>query len=271
MNNNCYIAIHQGIGDLFNSIGIINYYSEKYNNTYVFVLNNTNLNILNAIFINNKKIIPIIPKFINYQDPNYPNTCMNCMTYGSDTGCLRDNSIKCKYINYKNYKGKIIKIGSFNNYIDNPNEWEKYILNNISYAHCFYTYNGLNTNIRLNYFKLFNNKNIQKNIYDNFIKKYGKEYILIHDDHNRELFINKNNFLNKNLPIINLDKISNYYVDYLCVIKNAKEIHLIDSSWSMFIYLLSYKIIKNIPIFLNKTIRDNNVYKYPKFNNWNFV
>ena len=33
-----YICIHQGFGDLFNSIGIINYYSNLFDKIYVFLL-----------------------------------------------------------------------------------------------------------------------------------------------------------------------------------------------------------------------------------------
>ena len=60
------ISIHQGIGDLFNSIGIINYYSDKYDKVYVYLLNNISLQIYNEIFKNKNNVIPIIHKFENY-------------------------------------------------------------------------------------------------------------------------------------------------------------------------------------------------------------
>jgi len=269
--NNCYIVIHQGIGDLFNSIGIINYYASIYDTIYVFLLNNTNLQILNEIYFNNNKIIPIIPDFVNYNNSLHPNTCLNCMTPGNKDYCPRNHNIECKYINYDNYKGEIIKIGSFNN----ANTWENFRLKQFSFAHSFYIYNNLDHNIRFDYFNIFNDKEKEKNIYKKFKETWGNEYILIHEDHERNFFIDKNKIINKNLPIINLDKISNFFVDYLEVIQNAKEIHLIVSSWSVLIYLLSYKIIKNIPIFLNSTFfknnaRDINIYKNPTFDNWVF-
>jgi hypothetical protein len=266
--SNCYIIIHQGIGDLFNSIGIINYYSNKYNNIFVFVLNNINLEILSEIFFNNKNIIPIIPDFVDYNNTIHPNTCINCMTNGNENYCPRNSNIKCKYINYDNYNGYIIKIGSFNYY----EEWTNFRLNDFSYVHSFYNYNGLNPDIRLTNFILFNDKEKEKNIYNNFIKKYGNNYILIHEDTDRNMYVDRNKILNKNLPIININKISNYYVDYLEVIKNSKEIHLIYSSWSMFIFLLSYKLIDN-KIFLHKSniIREDNIYKNPDLNNIYFI
>ena len=63
MKENCFIIIHQGIGDLFNSIGIINFYQDKYKNIFILLLNEVNLNILNAVFYNKNNVKPIIPNF----------------------------------------------------------------------------------------------------------------------------------------------------------------------------------------------------------------
>lgn len=269
---NCYIIIHQGIGDLFNSIGLINYYTDKYEKVYIFLLDNIRKNIYNEVFLNNNRVEFIIPDFINYNEDIYPSTCIICMTNRNSLNCPRINSEKCKYINYNKYNGDIIKIGSFNNF----NKWQKYILTQQSFAHAFYTYNKLDLNIRFNYFQIFNNKEKENIVYEDFIKQYGNDYILVHEDEdiNRNYFIDKSKIINKNLPIINLNKISDCFVDYSKVIKNAKEIHLIDSSWSVLIYLLSYKEI-NTPVFLfesffKKLDRDTGIYKNPTFLNWNF-
>lgn len=266
------ISIHQGIGDLFNSIGIINYYSDKYDKVYVYLLNNISLQIYNEIFKNKNNVIPIIHKFENYVNVKHPNTCFNCMTNGRIKSCYRNPNIQCKYVNYDNLKFDCVKIGSFNN----AEKWENFRKKKFSFAHAFYEYANLDLNIRFSYFKLYNDKNKENKIYDNFIKKYGDKYILIHNDEKRyKNIIDENKFINKNIPVINLDKISDNFVDYLKVIKNAQEIHLIDSSWSVFIYLLSYNFIKNIPVFLNEKYfkslgRDTNIYKNPTFSNWIF-
>ena len=271
MKEKCYIIIHQGIGDLFNSIGLINFYQEKYKKIFILLLNELNLNILKSVFHNKVNVLPIIPNFIQYKETIHPNTCVNCMTNGNKNFCFRNSNLKCKYINYNELDGDIIKIGSFNN----ANNWEKYRKNKFSFAHSFYTYNNLDENIRFKNFEIFNNKEEENNKYNDFIKKYGTNYILIHEDNDRNSKINKDKIKDKKLPIINLNRISNTFVDYTKIIKNASEIHLIDSSWSVFIYLLSYKDIKNIPIFLNESYfksigRDTNIYKNPTFSNWIF-
>ena len=266
----CYIIIHQGFGDLFNSIGIINYYSDIYDLVYIFLLDNARIKIYNEIFFNKKNIISIIPEFCDYNHINHPNTCIICMTNGNNSHCPRIRREICKYINYNLYDGDIIKIGSF----DNFDKWTEYRFNQFSFAHAFYSYNNLDTNIRFDYFKFYNNQTLENNIYNNFIEKYGNEYILVHEDTERKLFIDHNKISNNNLPIINLNNISENFIEFIKVIKNAKEIHLIDSSWSVLIYLLSFKHI-NVPVFLPDTQfknmgRDTNIYKNPTFINWNF-
>ncbi len=269
--NNCYIIIHQGFGDLFNSIGIINYYSNKYDNVYVFLVDNSRIKIYNELFYSKKNIIPIIPEFSDYLNVKHPNTCVICMTNGSNNFCPRINNVKCKYIDYDKYSGDIIKIGSF----DNFDFWHNnYRFKQYSFAHAFYSYNNLDPNIRFEEFKLYNNKDKENEIYLNFVKTYGENYILIHEDSNRNFFIDRNKIISKNLPIINLNCISDNFIEYFKVIKNAKEIHLIDSSWSVLIYLLSYKDITT-PIFLSETQfinlgRDLGIYKNPIFTNWYF-
>jgi hypothetical protein len=267
---NAYVIIHQGFGDLFNSVGIIDYYSNIYDKVNILVLDEDRQIIMNKFFENNKKIDCIVPSFCDFNHSNHPNTCVMCMTNGSNNKCPRICNLKCKYIDYNNYNGDIIKIGSFNNY----SIWETYKSKQFSFADAFYTYINLDTKIRFENFNIHNNKDVENNTYDNFIKKYGSDYILIHEDNERHLLIDKNKIVHKNLPIINLNKISNIFVDYIKIIKCAKEIHLIDSSWSVLIYLLSYKEINN-PIFFNDTefkkrMRDTNIYKNPIFNNWTF-
>jgi hypothetical protein len=62
-------------------------------------------------------------------------------------------------------------------------------------------------------------------------------------------------------------------VDLIKIIENSKEIHLIDSSYSVLIYLLSFsnKKIAAIPKYLhtlNRTERDIGIYANPCAQNW---
>jgi hypothetical protein len=263
----CNIIPHQGYGDLFNLVGLINYYSTIYSKINVIVLDSERLELLNEIFKFKNNIDIKIPIFKNYEQTIHPETCINCMNYGN-TGNNCRNKVKCKYINYNNSQVNI-KIGSFNQI----EKWFKFKESQFSFVHAFYNYLNLDPIIRINHFKLFNDKLLETSNYKKFISKYGVNYILTHQDLNRNLKLNIPN--PNNLPIINLDKISKLMVDYIEIIKHSKEIHLIDSSWSVLIYLLTPEYLSNIPIYLNQSLaiqngRDINIYKNPTFNNWTF-
>lgn len=128
-----------------------------------------------------------------------------------------------------------------------------------------------------------------KLIYQDFIKKHGTDYILIHEDPNHSIIngfkygdkirntiipINKK-FIKTDLPIINLDQISNKMIDYFDVLLNAKEIHLIHSSWSNLLYILNFneEKLKSIPIYMHFYSRENKDYCLyePKHSNWTYL
>ena len=263
----CNIIPHQGYGDLFHSVGIINYFNSIYNIINIYVLDVNRLDLMSEIFKNNNNILVSIPNFKKYNEINHPNTCIRCMNYGKDGNNCRNNNI-CLYINYNNNQTNI-KIGSFNNI----SLWNQFLKKQFSFSDAFYNYLNLKSEIKYTHFKLYNNTELELDTYNKFINKYGKEYILIHEELKRNLVVNK--IKNNTLPIINLNNISKLIVDYITVLKHAKEIHLIDSSWSVLIYLLSYDQLKNIPIYMNDTLakingRDTNIYKNPIFDNWFF-
>lgn len=121
--------------------------------------------------------------------------------------------------------------------------------------------------------KLYNDKEKEDDCYQKIITKYGKDYVIIHEDNKRKLRIDKSKINRKNLIIINLNNISKIFVDYIKVIKFAKEIHLIDSSWSVLVYLLSCNKHITTPVYLNessaiKNGRDVGIYKNPIPDNW---
>jgi hypothetical protein len=269
------IIIHQGWADLFSNNGIINYYSNIYDELIIFTLDENRKKLLEFIFNNIKTIKIVIPKFHNIYDGI--NTCLNCITYGSSNCCPRDNYIKCKYIDYSDYNDYTnIKIGGFNNY----NNWEKFrsdkYSENISFSHCFYLYNNININDRINNFKIFRDNEIEKNNYINLINEIGDKYIVIHEDIERNIIINKNYIEDKNVKLYNLDKKSNNMVDQIKILENSEEIHLIDSNYSVLIYFLSFSndILKTKKIFLHTYMRNGRdilIYKNPSPNNWIFL
>ena len=272
------IIIHQGWADLFSNNGLLNYYADIYDELIIFIIDNNRKKLLEEVFKNNSKIKIEIPQITN--NYNGIDTCLNCMTLGNSNCCPRDHNILCKYIDYNNYKDNYIniKIGAFNNY----NLWHifktnKY-LENISFSHCFYLYNNIDINHRINNFKIHQNSEIENNNYDNYkklINTFNNKYIVVHEDNDRG-FILTNNLNNpNNLPIYNLDKKSIIMIDQISIIENAEELHLIDSSYSVLIYYLCFNNLKlqnkKIYLYSINENRDTFIYKNPTHNNWIFM
>ena len=116
-------------------------------------------------------------------------------------------------------------------------------------------------------------QNLHKYLFgENLIKK-SLNYIVLHNDKNRNKVISKKI---PNLDVYELNGASDIFVDQIKILENAKEIHLIDSSWSVLIYFLSFhnEKIKLIPKFLHCYLhngRDLEIYKNPIPKNWNFI
>jgi hypothetical protein len=260
------ITHHQGYGDIFTSNSLCNYYSELNDELIIFTSCKHRKKLIDSIYKGNDKIKCIIPSFIEY---NGYDTCLECMTYGTSGMCYRDVNQKCKFIDYSPYSDCInIKIGSFKNY----SSWEEYVRNSFSFSHAFYGYNGLSDDIRIDKFKINRDYDLENESY-NESGLIGKDYIVIHEDVSRGITIDHTK-INHGL-MYDLNDKSDIMIDQIKILENAKEIHLIDSSYSVMIYFLSFHNdkIKNIPKFLHKHPhnRDFNIYKQPVADNWYFL
>lgn len=162
----------------------------------------------------------------------------------------------------------------------------------ISFIDAFYLSKHLDPKMRYTNFKIPNSIKEESNIvYNDFIKQYGENYILIHEDPGNSIInglkynegvrkkispINKEYIINKNLPIININLISDKMIEYYDIILNAKEIHLIDSAWASYIYILNHidTRFENVPVYMHyysREFKNPLLYESPKYKNWNFI
>lgn len=260
------IIHHQGFGDIFTNVSLCNYYSRNYESLVIFTTDHERKKIIDFIYKDNEKIKCIIPKFNTYDGTN---TCVKCMSKGMNYGCPRDISQKCNIIDYNDYLDyDNIKIGSFNDY----DEWEKFKEKSFSFSHAFYEYANLNSETRIKEFKIFRDLELEKKIFEN-TNLIEQKYIVTHQDRNRGFLLDENLIKNKNQ--YDLERKSNLFLDQIKIIESAEEIHLIDSSYSVLIYYLSFhnEKIKKIPKFLHPHPhqRDFNIYKQPIAENWFFL
>ena len=268
---------HQGYGDLFSLNAIYNFYSKKYSECIIFA-KDADIKIVFEATLHHRKNIKIeIPILIDWFIESNE-TCIYCHQNGSLI-CPRQGDQICKIIDYdfyliRNYD--VIKIGAFNNYL----EWSNFLKQErsvfSSFSHCFYKYQNLDPNIRLDSFLLSRNTEAECFQYDNLkVTNKSSKFIVVHDDVKRNLKISfllkfwKYFFINK----YRLNGVSQNMIDQIKILENAEEIHFIDSSYSVMIYFLSFQNerIKQIPKFLhtlNRTERDINIYLNPTPSNW---
>jgi len=156
-----------------------------------------------------------------------------------------------------------------NNYND---IWNNKIHHYSNFVKLFYESQNLDYKIRISNFTFNRNYELENITYNNFIDRHGEKYILYHSD-NKTILLEKHIINNKNNSV-NLHNATNIFYDYIKILEKSNEIHLVDSSWAVFIYLLDikYNIFKDIniyyyPLKYNITFFINN----PLLDNWKIV
>ena len=132
----------------------------------------------------------------------------------------------------------------------------------------FYVSYDIPYKTRVDQFSLKRNLEQENIVYEKFIKEHGKIYSLVHEDPQRDLSIYLNG---RQANRVNLNGASQVFFDWIKVIENAQEIHLIDSVWSAFIYQIDakYRIFENIPIYIYCLRGYEEMYQYPiALSNW---
>uniref|UniRef100_A0AB39J9S6 Uncharacterized protein n=1 Tax=Florenciella sp. virus SA2 TaxID=3240092 RepID=A0AB39J9S6_9VIRU len=232
MKNKCILYFHQGWTDIINCLGIITYYSNMYNITYLIMRKDAkpiidyytrDKNNVKLLYEDKNSILYIRHNVFQYVINNYPDLDL----HDADILGIGQHD---KYRNDK-YKNK--------NAIMSRNSKEKNFFVNLFYD-C-YDIPYIN---RIDGFKITRDKKLENKVYNDFINKYGEDYILFHE-------IIKNND-NKCKNIINLNGITDNMFEYIKVLEHAKEIHLLDSVWGALIYLLDakYKLFQDKKIVL---------------------
>ena len=117
----------------------------------------------------------------------------------------------------------------------------------------FYELYGIDFSNKIKYFQFERDIESEENFYNKFIKEYNlekSEYILYHQNNLNDSTISFNRV--ENISYINLDGRALDIFFTIKILQNAKELHLIDSVWASFCYLIDakYQLLKNIPVYL---------------------
>jgi hypothetical protein len=222
------LFFHQNWTDIINNLALIDYYLEYYDKLIVLCIIDAN-NLINYYIRNKKNIIIIFDNyFINYFTNNIINYLHN--KYNIDT-------INYDILFHGHHDSE--RIDKYKNqFIINYKE------NNKCFVKSFYISYDIDYIVRIKYFNINRDINKENEIYNNFIKINGFKYILYHEIIPEKKIINFN--------YINLNKISNTFLDYIKVLEYSQEFHLLDSVWAAIIYILDckYKLFQKKKIFL---------------------
>ena len=236
------LYFHQGWTDIINCLSLIDYYYNlDYDKIYLLIRNDAKEII--DYYIENKKD-KIIPLYVDkYNLDNY--------NFGKDIDNVKSNKILLFHGGHDSARTDKYK----NNYVKIP----------YFFVESFYSCYDIDYINRVECFNFKTDLELENITYNNFIEKYGTNYILHHE-------INEI-IKDDNIVYVNLNGISNIFFDYIKVLENAIEIHLLDSVWGALIYLLDakYRLFSNKKIYIYCKRNYTEMYTKPmKLDNWIF-
>jgi len=215
---------------------------------------------------------------------------INIYTYDNIDFILNKNKNNIIIFNQmlNNNKNLFLNDNNKNIYYNCDNNISKYLNNeniiinqkNISNSTSFYFNNGLNPGIINDYF-YFKRNYFEEDKYYNFaLNKINispeDKYIIISELNN--IKINYDYIVKKNLKTINICNLVEQPLYLIKLLENAEEIHLFEHSNALMIYYLqitnnfNYKNIIYLHLYVrNRGKSINDMYKFPKLTNWEFI
>jgi hypothetical protein len=253
----CILYFHQGWTDIANSFGILTYHAIKYKQIYLIIRNDAEDFIRFYLKKYSNITVFLMSNWNEYTVPIYTN-------YIKQTFNLTDNDFDKCYIGYYD----MYRVDKYKDKMKNTE---------YNFVLSFYKLYDIPYNYRIELFNIDRDIDNEITIYKQFKNIHVKqlEYILYHDYSN--LITNEIDIYikdNKHIDYINLHGKSNIFFDYITIIQNAKELHLVDSIWAVLVYLLDskYSLFNNTKIIIyckrgyNFMFNDNN-----KLENWTII
>ena len=263
----------QGWTDIFNTLSLIKYYYDKNIYTKIYIIVRNDGKQIVEFFIRDKHNIFIIDidnslcSSYKMCDCNYKEIFNYFINNNKEIADKSDYLFHGFMDIFRNDNYKYGHINIFRNFKYDVNFLNGQTFNG-HFVNSYYERYDIDKNVRINDFIFTRDYDMEENEYNKFIKLNGTEYVVYH-----EFYKNINNL---SVPFINLNQKTNIYFDYIKILENSKEIHVIDSSWGIFIYLLDakYKLFqnKNITIYLYPKRNYLRMFQDPvKLDNWVFV
>lgn len=257
MEYDLVFAGHDAYGDHFTYNGMIHYLLTKYKKIYYTTSNNRDFLVYMYRNIHRITIMDLRKGFkknyLRYYTEIFQNTKTKLLVAHKQLYYVNNNNIiKCEHINESDYQNK-------HNYA-----------NGVTFYDCL----QFPIEYRYRLFTHIRDMEREKKIYENIANNMS-EYIIIHDDENRNIKINRSLLNNHN--IININNLSPCLLDLCTLIENSSEIHLVDAAPALMIYYMQLStntFCKNKPIYFHAYARNRSyitMFMQPKCDNWIFI
>ena len=233
------VYFHQGWSDIVNCLSLINYYTRFYNQ--VVVLIRSDAKDLVDFYTRNLQGVSVV--YIETDNGRFygsirKTNCSN-VEYSSDDGITIPLDFKLLFhAEHDSYREDEYK-GYWRKTIKKPTK---------HFVESFYTYYNVPYSTRINSFTLDRNHTIEDKVYSEFVHNNSTKYVLYHDDStnhkNGSYHISTKIQLSKHIEgykYVNLHRLSSTFFDFIKVLENAEELHLIDSVWASLCYQLDAK------------------------------
>jgi len=215
------VYFHQGWTDIINCLPLVNYYADKYDKLILII----------------REDAKEIARYYTRNMDNISLLCKNKYDIDLNPMCILQE-IPPDY--------DLLFHGNFDS--SRNDKYKNIFSKSIFYAEGFYTFYEIPFNEKINSFNFIRDFELEENEYLSFIKIYGKDYSLYHISSEVENF----NEVDIYKPSIDINGLSNNIFSCIKILENAKELHLMDSLWASFCYLLDakYNLFSNKKIYL---------------------
>jgi len=219
------IYFHQGWTDIINSLSLVQYYSNKYENIHLVMRKDAR----EIVDFFTKKITNCHIHYMNKEEISSPDDMLKIAS--SELAVQKDILFHgigdfCRNDGYRDrFKTScsLLPLGSSGGH----------------FVKKFYTCYDLPYECRVDMFNFERDHDLEEREYLNFIKTYGSgPYSLYHEPSYRKISFEKK----ENIKYINLDGITDNPFSYVKIIENCEELHLVDSIWASLVYLLNFKV-----------------------------
>ena len=134
----------------------------------------------------------------------------------------------------------------------------------------FYMCYDIELETKINYFEFSRDINLENQTYDEFVNQHGSKYALYHDNMKNDSNIDISSNTSDQVTYINVNGITDNIFSMIKVLINAREIHVVDSFWASFCYVVDarYRLLKDADVYLypfNKSLRHGGLIKDTSF------